>query len=851
MPRTIAALLSLFLLLAFSVGAEAASQQLLDGCAATEPKRAIAACTKIINSKKETKEDRAWAYSNRGVSYDNKGDLDRAFADYSEAIRLDPKFADAYRNRGEIWLTRGENDRAMSDLDAAIRLNPKDHGAHNSRGVANYFKGDLDSAIFEFGEAIKLSRLGLYYSNRGEAYIDQGKYEEANSDIASAIKLDPKLSNSFANRARLHGIKGENDLAIADFNKAIGLQADYALAFALRGETYQRTGDIARAKADFNAALAIPAKTSDDRKGQDKARSGLSSLNNRTPAPSNAVRQGLFGIQEAQDVCTFKKDDPDRTISVCTQAIERNPTALSFNERGAAYYTKGDHDRAIADYTRAIELNPKFAVAFSNRGVAYSATGKRDLARADFEKALSIDPNVQGARQSLAALDNPLTAQTQALLDNIAQMYKALGITPPSAAPSTQALLNAPQPAMQAPPAPTPGRPWARTESTYLNTAVNDKTALERSLADRPSASGVFGSTTYNAALAGQHGPVKQPEPVVPSYEGLEQSESTSPPPPAVQFTAVEPAKPAPVAQQSAPQYAAPSVAGQPQPVVPSDEGVEVEKPGLTPPPSPTVAAVEPAKPVAEATPAPPAPIATPVAPLGKRVALVIGNSAYQNTTPLPNPSNDASDVAAALKRLGFTTVIEEKDLDKRGMDDAFRRFAREMVDADAAMFFYAGHAMQWQGANYLMPVDAKLEDEADVPYEMAKLNDMIADMSRVKAVRIAVLDACRDNPLEDRLKRSISLTRGGGQTRGLARIEKAEGLVVAYSTDSGNVAEDGKGRNSPFTAALLEYIETPGLEVGVLFRRVMGNVKQATNGKQHPELSILLDSEFYFKPGS
>lgn len=174
-----------------------------------QPKQAIAACTKIINSKKETKEDRAWAYSNRGVLYDTNGDLDRALADYNEAIRLDPKFADAYRNRGDIWLYRGAYDRAMSDLDAAIRLNPKDDGAYNSRGVAYYFKGDLNSAILEFDQAIKLARMALYYSNRGESYIDQGKYEEANSDIASAIELDPKLSNSFANRARLHVIKGE------------------------------------------------------------------------------------------------------------------------------------------------------------------------------------------------------------------------------------------------------------------------------------------------------------------------------------------------------------------------------------------------------------------------------------------------------------------------------------------------------------------------------------------------------------------------------------------------------------------------------------------------------------------
>jgi tetratricopeptide (TPR) repeat protein len=285
----------------------------------------------------------------------------------------------------------------------------------------------------------------------------------------------------------------------------------------------------------------------------------------------------------------------------------------------------------------------------------------------------------------------------------------------------------------------------------------------------------------------------------------------------------------------------------------PPDEAPPAPPP-VAPPPPAQHSKVDPEKPAIEAprpTPQVSAPAAAPaIVTLGKRVALVIGNSAYQNTTPLPNPSNDASDIAAALKRLGFI-VIEEENLDKHGMDDAFRRFAREMADADTAMFFYAGHAMEWQGANYLMPIDAKLEDEADVPYEMAKLNDLIADMARVKAVRIAVLDACRDNPLENKLKRSIALTRGGAQTRGLARIEKPEGLVIAYATQTGNVAEDGGGRNSPFTAALLEYIETPGLEVGVLFRRVMGNVKQATNGKQHPELSILLDSEFYFKPGS
>jgi uncharacterized caspase-like protein len=228
-------------------------------------------------------------------------------------------------------------------------------------------------------------------------------------------------------------------------------------------------------------------------------------------------------------------------------------------------------------------------------------------------------------------------------------------------------------------------------------------------------------------------------------------------------------------------------------------------------------------------------------------VALVVGNSTYTHTAALANPRNDAADMAAVLKRLGFTVIVET-DLDKRGIDAAFRRFAVAMRDAEAALFYYAGHALQFQGVNYLMPVDAALKDEAELPYEMARLDDVIADMGHAKGIRIAVLDACRNNPLEERIKRTLAATRAIEPTRGLARIARPDGLLVAYATQAGNVAEDGKGRNSPFTAALLQHIETPGLEVGPLFRRVMGTVKQMTGGKQHPELSVLFDGEFYFR---
>jgi hypothetical protein len=233
---------------------------------------------------------------------------------------------------------------------------------------------------------------------------------------------------------------------------------------------------------------------------------------------------------------------------------------------------------------------------------------------------------------------------------------------------------------------------------------------------------------------------------------------------------------------------------------------------------------------------------------LGKRVALVIGNSAYEHTPALLNPGNDAADVARSLEGLGFAVTLA-LDLSKRDMDRAFAAFARKVQDADAALFYYAGHAMQFDNVNYMMPVDAALEDEASLPYEMARLDDILADMNRSRGIRIAVLDACRNNPLETKLKQSMARTRGGVVTRGLAPIRRSEGLLVAFATQSGFVAEDGDGRNSPFTAALLDQIGTPGLEVGLLFRRVTGAVRTATGGNQSPELLISLDGEFYFRP--
>lgn len=229
------------------------------------------------------------------------------------------------------------------------------------------------------------------------------------------------------------------------------------------------------------------------------------------------------------------------------------------------------------------------------------------------------------------------------------------------------------------------------------------------------------------------------------------------------------------------------------------------------------------------------------------RVALVIGNGDYGGKLALPNPVNDASDVAASLKRLDFSVILKT-NLDKVGMDAAFGEFAAAAEGADVALFYYAGHAMELGGRNYLMPLGARLETEATVPYQLSRVDDVLDELRRAAGVRIAVLDACRDNPLADELKSRSTRFRSAGLTRGLARIDNAEGMLVVFATQPGKTAEDGTGRNSPFTVALLRNIETPGLEVGQIFTRVAKDVYEATGKAQLPDMRGLVIGEFYMK---
>ena len=228
-----------------------------------------------------------------------------------------------------------------------------------------------------------------------------------------------------------------------------------------------------------------------------------------------------------------------------------------------------------------------------------------------------------------------------------------------------------------------------------------------------------------------------------------------------------------------------------------------------------------------------------------RRVALVIGNSAYEHASPLANPKNDANALAAALKRLDFE-VVKGVDLKRSDFEKSVRDFARAIRGADTALLFYAGHGLQVGGRNYLAPVDARLSDEADLDFETLPLTTILKQMEREVKTSLVFLDACRDNPLARNLARSMG-TRSASVGRGLARVDSGIGTLIAFATEPGNVALDGSGGNSPFTQALLKHIETPGLDIAQMMRRVRSDVMRSTAQRQVPWNNSSLTGDFYF----
>jgi Caspase domain/SPOR domain len=225
-----------------------------------------------------------------------------------------------------------------------------------------------------------------------------------------------------------------------------------------------------------------------------------------------------------------------------------------------------------------------------------------------------------------------------------------------------------------------------------------------------------------------------------------------------------------------------------------------------------------------------------------RRIALVIGNSAYEHVPSLINPGNDARLIASTLEKIGISTVTLDLDLDHAEMLAALSRFAREAATADWAIIYFAGHGIEKEGTNYLIPTDAKLTSSSHLSNESIELEHLLTAAAGAKALKLVILDACRENPFARQIE--IHAMRSIG--RGLARVEPS-GILVAYAARAGQQAEDGTSGNSPFAAALAATLQEPGLEVGKIFRKVRDRVLLATNGRQEPFTYGSLPAEDYY----
>jgi formylglycine-generating enzyme required for sulfatase activity len=227
----------------------------------------------------------------------------------------------------------------------------------------------------------------------------------------------------------------------------------------------------------------------------------------------------------------------------------------------------------------------------------------------------------------------------------------------------------------------------------------------------------------------------------------------------------------------------------------------------------------------------------------GPRVALVVGVGRYANAPNLPNPPRDARSIDAALRRLGFDSELVV-DPDKADLERAIQRFGARSRGADAALFYYAGHAIELAGKNWLLPSTAELNDERAVRFEAVDLDAVAEQIEGRARVNLLFVDACRDNPFRLRLANQGVRAVGSG---GLAQMRAPVGTLIAFATAPGNFAEDGQGDNSPFTAAMLQYLETPGLEVRQMLGRVRATVREMTNGRQLPWEHTSLEGDFFF----
>ena len=497
----------------------------------------------------------------------------------------------------------------------------------------------------------------------------------------------------------------------------------------------------------------------------------------------------------------MKKRDYDGAIAAFSTAIEIAPQNIGvINARGIAYSYKGDDERALADYDLCLQLRPAYGSAYNNRGLIFMRRGELQRALDEFNLAVKHISSDQSRF---------LHHYNRARAEGLLKLYDA------SLADYAEAQkVNADGPQVPA------YRCITYTSMGRFDEALADCNAA---LAKTPNqiytltsrANAHLGKGNLDAALDDYNQVLKTNPNYVRAYVGRGQLYE----------------KRRNLAAARADYRMAANA------VAPRREDIDttlargVAKERLA---------------VLLGTPAA-AGQATPAGP--RKVALIVGNGAYRNVAPLANPPRDAKLMASTFRELGFATVTLAPDLTRDKFFAALHEFGLEAEKADWAVVYFAGHGMEIGGVNYLIPVDARLKADSDAETQAVALEQVIASVAGARKLRLVMLDACRDNPFEKTMQRTIALKL---VNRGFSNIEPEAGFMVVYAAKHGETALDGDAINSPFATVLARVIKEPKVEVRKLFDIVRDDVWKATNRTQQPFTygSLPGREDFYFVAG-
>ncbi|TPQ37368.1 peptidase C14, caspase catalytic subunit p20 [Bradyrhizobium guangdongense] len=493
-----------------------------------------------------------------------------------------------------------------------------------------------------------------------------------------------------------------------------------------------------------------------------------------------------------------KKGDYDKVISDTTEGIRLAPDQALYNLRGSAYFDKGENDIAIADFNDALKLGPPSGLILHNRANAYKAKHDYAKALADYTEAIRLYPgeayiydNRGSTKLKLGDIDGALADVNEAIrlnpklpapLITRTVIWRAKGNFDRAIADGSEAIRLA-----------------KSNVPLAVLTAPNSVLIagyIHRALAYEAKGDVEHAKDDYRSTLQGTA-----------SDAGSKSNQATA----KVRLSLLSDAAPTP--------RDTPTDTPQPQKADSAPQGQPASAPDT--------------------------------ASRGKRMALVIGNGAYTHVRALANPSNDARAVAKSLRDIGFA-VTEGVDLDRARMQKMTRDFLRDAAQAQLAVVYYAGHGVQIDGRNYLIPVDVELKSGTNMTASMIDMDTIMAGLDDHVRTNILVFDACRNNPMAPQVA-TTGASRAIEGASGLAAPTSlgsgatlGAGTLIAFATAPGQVALDGEGANSPFSAALSRHIGTPGLEVQQMLTRVRAEVVSGTKNKQVPWSNSSLLGEVY-----